>query len=107
MYIRISCLECLTISSDEEEEGKMKKLESSNNSTCSHDTSNNFNEDLDTILEKEPVITNNSISSTSSDYAMETENLVRGICSLKLCIKTQRINMNIFQIIVLKLCTLV
>ncbi|XP_029034245.1 uncharacterized protein LOC114871873 isoform X3 [Osmia bicornis bicornis] len=73
--------ECLTISSDEEEEGKMKKLESSNNSTCSHDTSNNFSEDLDTILEKEPVITNNSISSTSSDYAMETENIVRDNCS--------------------------
>ncbi|XP_012137297.1 uncharacterized protein LOC100878812 [Megachile rotundata] len=69
--------ECLTISSDEEEEGKNKKMESSNNSTCSQDASNNFNEEMDTILEKEPVITNNSVSSTCSDYAMETDNIVR------------------------------
>ncbi|XP_078053727.1 uncharacterized protein LOC144479093 isoform X3 [Augochlora pura] len=69
--------ECLTISSDEEEEGKNKSLEGSNNSTFSHITSNNFNEEMDTILEKEPVITNNSISSTSTDYAMDSEDVTK------------------------------
>nr|XP_031839540.1 uncharacterized protein LOC116430050 isoform X2 [Nomia melanderi] len=67
--------ECLTISSDEEEEGKSKTLEGSNNSTFSHIASNSFTEEMDTILEKEPVITNNSISSTSSDYSMESEDI--------------------------------
>ncbi|CAK9818629.1 Sentrin-specific protease 7 [Anthophora plagiata] len=68
--------ECLTISSDEEEEGKTKKSETSNNSTFSNDASNNFSEEMETIHEKEPVITNNSISSTSSDYAMESEDII-------------------------------
>lgn len=33
---------------------------------------------METILEKEPVITNNSISSMSSDYAMDSED-IKGI----------------------------
>nr|XP_033339479.1 sentrin-specific protease 7-like [Megalopta genalis] len=69
--------ECLTISSDEEEEGKNKSSEGSNNSTFSHITSNSFTEEMDTILEKEPVITNNSISSTSADYAMDSEDVTK------------------------------
>lgn len=75
----ISCSECLTISSDEEEESKSKKSEGSNNNTLSHIPSNSFTEEMETILEKEPVITNNSISSTSSDYAMESEYIIKGI----------------------------
>ncbi|XP_076235982.1 uncharacterized protein LOC143180264 isoform X3 [Calliopsis andreniformis] len=67
--------ECLTISSDEEEEGKSKKLDGSNNSSFSHDTSNAFSEEMDTILEKEPIITNNSISSPCSDYNIENEDI--------------------------------
>ncbi|XP_076176267.1 uncharacterized protein LOC143151224 isoform X2 [Ptiloglossa arizonensis] len=69
--------ECLTISSDEEEESKSKKSEGSNNNTLSHIPSNSFTEEMETILEKEPVITNNSISSTSSDYAMESEYIIK------------------------------
>ncbi|XP_076301470.1 uncharacterized protein LOC143219351 isoform X2 [Lasioglossum baleicum] len=67
--------ECLTISSDEEEEGKAKASEGCNNSTLSHLTHNTFDEETDTILEKEPVITNNSISSISTDYDMESEDM--------------------------------
>ncbi|XP_043519425.1 uncharacterized protein LOC122533609 isoform X2 [Frieseomelitta varia] len=66
--------ECLTISSDEEDEGKIKKSDSSSNNIFSND-SNNFNEEMETILEKEPVITNNSVCNASSDYAMETEDI--------------------------------
>ncbi|XP_043260868.1 uncharacterized protein LOC122402282 [Colletes gigas] len=69
--------ECLTISSDEEEEGKSKKSEGSNNSSFSHITSNSFTEETETILEKEPVITNNSISSISSDYSMDSEDILK------------------------------
>ncbi|XP_076637053.1 uncharacterized protein LOC143349590 isoform X4 [Colletes latitarsis] len=69
--------ECLTISSDEEEEGKSKKSEGSNNSSFSHIPSNSFTEETETILEKEPVITNNSISSISSDYSMESEDILK------------------------------
>ncbi|XP_043605079.1 sentrin-specific protease 7-like isoform X2 [Bombus pyrosoma] len=67
--------ECLTISSDEEEEGKIKRPDGSTNNIFSNDASNNFSEEMETILEKEPVITNNSISSISSDYAMESEDI--------------------------------
>ncbi|XP_053974438.1 uncharacterized protein LOC128874118 isoform X1 [Hylaeus volcanicus] len=69
--------ECLTISSDEEEEGKSKKSEGSNNSTFSHIPNNSFSDEMETILEKEPVITNNSISSPSADYAMENEDIIK------------------------------
>lgn len=74
----ISYTECLTISSDEEEEGKIKRSDGSSNNIFSNDASNNFSEEMETILEKEPVITNNSISSVSSDYAMESED-IKGI----------------------------
>lgn len=74
----VSYTECLTISSDEEEEGKIKRSDGSSNNIFSNDASNNFSEEMETILEKEPVITNNSISSMSSDYAMESED-IKGI----------------------------
>lgn len=74
----ISYTECLTISSDEEEESKIKRSDGSSNNIFSNDASNNFSEEMETILEKEPVITNNSISSVSSDYAMESED-IKGI----------------------------
>ena len=38
-----------------------------------------FTEEMKTILEKEPVITNNSVSSPRSDYAMESEDMKGGI----------------------------
>ncbi|XP_012346759.1 uncharacterized protein LOC100866704 isoform X3 [Apis florea] len=65
--------ECLTISSDEEEEGK-KRSDSSNN-IFSNDMSNNYSDEMDTILEKEPIITNNSVSDTNPDYIMESEDI--------------------------------
>ena len=67
--------ECLTISSDEEEEGKIKRPDGSSNNIFSNDATNSFSEEMETILEKEPVITNNSTSSMSSDYAMESEDI--------------------------------
>ncbi|XP_017886629.1 uncharacterized protein LOC108628910 isoform X2 [Ceratina calcarata] len=68
--------ECLTISSDDEEEGKSKKFDGSSNNSFGNDGSNSFNEEMETILEKEPVITNNSISGvSSSDYAMNNEDI--------------------------------
>lgn len=67
--------ECLTISSDEEEEGKARKLEGANNSNLSHDANNSFSEEMETILEKEPIITNNSVSSTCSEYIMESDDM--------------------------------
>ncbi|XP_017760809.1 PREDICTED: uncharacterized protein LOC108551228 [Eufriesea mexicana] len=67
--------ECLTISSDEEEEGKNKRSEGSNNNVFSNDGGNDFTEEMETILEKEPIITNNSVSNTSSDYTMESEDI--------------------------------
>lgn len=63
----------MTISSDEEEEGK-KRSDSSNN-IFSNDMSNNYSDEMDTILEKEPIITNNSVSDTNPDYTMESEDI--------------------------------
>lgn len=65
----------MTISSDEEEEGKSRKSEGSNNSSFLHDANTTFSEEMETILEKEPVITNNSVPSPRSDYAMESEDM--------------------------------
>ena len=75
----ISYSECLTISSDEEDESKIKKSDGSSNNIFSND--NSFNEEMETILEKEPVITNNSICNASSDYAMESED-IKGIFTI-------------------------
>lgn len=63
----------MTISSDEEEESRSKKIESINNNAALSNTSNAFNEDMDTILEKEPVITNTSIFSSYNDYMVHKE----------------------------------
>ncbi|XP_072750156.1 uncharacterized protein [Anoplolepis gracilipes] len=72
--------ECLTISSDEEEESRNKKVESINNNAPLTNTSHIFNEDMDTILEKEPVITNTAIFSSYSDYLANNEESNEGIC---------------------------
>ncbi|KAL6436026.1 hypothetical protein ACFW04_005678 [Cataglyphis niger] len=72
--------ECLTISSDEEEEGRIKKIESVNNNAPLSNASNAFNEDMDTILEKEPVITNTSIFSSYNDYLAHNETSSEEIC---------------------------
>lgn len=63
----------MTISSDEEEENRSKKIESINNNAPLSSTSNACNEDMDTILEKEPVITNTSMFSSYNDYMVNKE----------------------------------
>ncbi|CAL7933808.1 unnamed protein product [Xylocopa violacea] len=68
--------ECLTISSDEEEEGKTKKSGGSSNNISSSE-SNNFSEEMATILEKEPVITNNSTPNTNTDYNMDSDDAMK------------------------------
>lgn len=68
----------MTISSDEEEEGRTKKIESVNNNTPLSNASNAFNEDMDTILEKEPVITNTSIFRSYNDYLANNEESSKG-----------------------------
>lgn len=65
-------LECLTISSDEEEESRSKKIESVNNNAPLSNATNAFDEDMD-ILEKEPVITNTSVFNSYSDYLANIE----------------------------------
>ncbi|XP_011631463.1 uncharacterized protein LOC105423416 isoform X3 [Pogonomyrmex barbatus] len=62
--------ECLTISSDEEEEGR-KKMASSNSNTVLGNTSNAFDEEMDTILDKEPIITNATVPSLYDDLDEE------------------------------------
>lgn len=73
----------MTISSDEEEESRSKKIESINNNAPLSNTSNAFNEDMDTILEKEPVITSTSIFISYSDYMMHKEISSKGNVSLQ------------------------
>lgn len=73
----------MTISSDEEEEGRIKKIESVNNNAPLSNASNAFNEDMDTILEKEPVITNTSIFSSYNDYLANNETSSEGNILIK------------------------
>ncbi|KAG7206518.1 hypothetical protein KM043_003863 [Ampulex compressa] len=71
--------ECLTISSDEDDEGKNRHTDGTNSNTALSDASNAFSEEMETILEKEPVITNNSVSSASTGYNnTESEDNVKG-----------------------------
>ncbi|XP_047354219.1 uncharacterized protein LOC124950862 isoform X3 [Vespa velutina] len=70
--------ECLTISSDEDEEGKTRKVDGVNTSAVSSNASNNFTEEMETILDKEPVITNNSVSSTNIDFSPSNEECTEG-----------------------------
>ncbi|XP_020283705.1 uncharacterized protein LOC109854713 isoform X3 [Pseudomyrmex gracilis] len=70
--------ECLTISSDEEDEGKAKKIGNINNNTLGH-ASNSFNEEVGTILEKEPIITTNCIFSSYNDFKND-EKFGTGTC---------------------------
>lgn len=68
----------MTISSDEDEEGRTKKMGSINSNAVLGNTSNAFNEDVDTILEKEPIITNNSIPNLYDDFTMDNEENSKG-----------------------------
>ncbi|XP_043675797.1 uncharacterized protein LOC122632713 isoform X1 [Vespula pensylvanica] len=70
--------ECLTISSDEDEEGKTRKVDGVNSNAVSSNASNNFTEEMETILDKEPVITNNSVSSTNVDLPPNSEECTEG-----------------------------
>lgn len=70
--------ECLTISSDEDEEGKTRKVDGVNSNAVSSNASNNFTEEMETILDKEPVITNNSVSSTNVDLPPSSEECTEG-----------------------------
>ncbi|XP_018366167.1 PREDICTED: uncharacterized protein LOC108763222 isoform X4 [Trachymyrmex cornetzi] len=65
--------ECLTISSDEEEEGRPKKTGSINNNAVVGNASNTFNEE-DTIVDKEPIITNTSSFNLYDDIMDNEEN---------------------------------
>lgn len=62
----------MTISSDEEEEGKSKKT-GTNSNTVLGNVCNSFDENIDTILEKEPIITNTSVFNSSCDDDMNSE----------------------------------
>ncbi|XP_043281309.1 uncharacterized protein [Venturia canescens] len=71
--------ECLTISSDEEDgDEKARKCDSNMSSVSTlSGCGTNAIDDMDTILEKEPVITNSS-SSTSTDCTVDSEGGVKG-----------------------------
>lgn len=64
----------MTISSDEEEEGRPKKTGSINNNAVVGNASNTFNEDMDTIVDKEPIITNTSVFNLYDDVINNEEN---------------------------------
>jgi len=69
----------LTISSDEEEENRTKKVGCVNNSVAMQgNASNALPEDMDTILDKEPVITNTSVFSSYSDFLANIEESSKG-----------------------------
>ncbi|XP_071581217.1 uncharacterized protein [Temnothorax nylanderi] len=69
--------ECLTISSDEEEEGKTKKIGSTNSNAVVGNATDSFTENVDTILDKEPIITN---TSPCDEFTMDNEENSKGIC---------------------------
>lgn len=66
----------MTISSDEEEEGRNKKIKSINSNAIVDNATNAFNEDIDTILDKEPIITNTTGS--HDDFTMDNEENSKG-----------------------------
>lgn len=66
----------MTISSDEEEEGRTKKIKSISSNTTVGNATNAFNEDVDTILDKEPIITNTSGS--YDEFPMDNEENSKG-----------------------------
>lgn len=69
----------MTISSDEEEEGKTKKTENTNqSSTTLNNASNVFDEDMDTILDKEPIITNTTVYSACGNILTNNEDSDEG-----------------------------
>ncbi|EZA57568.1 Sentrin-specific protease [Ooceraea biroi] len=62
--------ECLTISSDEEEEGRAKKIGNINSDAAVGNANNTFDEEVDTILDKEPIITNSTVSSSYDENSI-------------------------------------
>lgn len=66
----------MTISSDEEEEGRTKKMKPINSNATIGNATNAFNEDMDTILDKEPIITN--ASNSCNDFTMDNEENSKG-----------------------------
>lgn len=66
----------MTISSDEEEESRTKKIGSINSNAVVSNATNSFNEDMDTILDKEPIITNSSNS--CDELLMDNEENSKG-----------------------------
>ncbi|XP_029172337.1 LOW QUALITY PROTEIN: uncharacterized protein LOC114941496 [Nylanderia fulva] len=72
--------EYLTISSHEEEDSRTNKIESVNNNALLNNASNAFNEDANTILEKELVVTSTSVSHSCNDYLAINKESSTGIC---------------------------
>lgn len=66
----------MTISSDEEEESRTKKIGNINSNAVVSNATNAFNEYLDTILDKEPIITNSSNS--CDEFLMDNEENNKG-----------------------------
>ena len=65
IYVWIFIAECLTLSSDEEEDGKPRKSKSHlSNSSSLAGVSSTSNDEQDAIHEKEPIITNSSSHNT-------------------------------------------
>ncbi|XP_026824165.1 uncharacterized protein LOC105277204 [Ooceraea biroi] len=70
--------ECLTISSDEEEEGRAKKIGNINSDAAVGNANNTFDEEVDTILDKEPIITNSTVSSSYDENSKNNaKNFIR------------------------------
>jgi len=65
----------LTISSDEEEEDRIKKTGNTNSNAIISNLNNAFNDDMDTILDKEPIITNTSVPSLYDDIMDEEDSI--------------------------------
>lgn len=65
--------ECLTISSDEEDDNRKKRLGESRD-TCSNLLNSMYSEESDTILDKEPIITNNISIPSSVSHGLNSQN---------------------------------
>jgi len=65
----------LTISSDEEEEDRIKKTGNTNSNAIISNLNNAFNDDMDTILDKEPIITNTPVPSLYDDIMDEEDSI--------------------------------
>jgi len=65
----------LTISSDEEEEDRIKKMGNTNSNAIISNLNNAFNDDMDTILDKEPIITNTPVPNLYDDIMDEEDSI--------------------------------